>query len=67
MELPEGGGEPQEARYRLSGDKERYILLGLIGALRVLAVVHCERQDGDVIRLISARRAMRPEHQTYTD
>jgi len=50
-----------------STDEDRYILLGLSGALRVLVVVHCERQDGDVIRLISARKATRPEQQTYTE
>ncbi len=48
-------------------DEDRYILLGLSGALRVLVVVHCERQEGDVIRLISARKATKPEQQTYTD
>lgn len=48
-------------------DEDRYILLGLSGALRVLVVVHCERQEGDVIRLISARKATRPEQQNYTD
>jgi uncharacterized DUF497 family protein len=50
-----------------STDEDRYILLGLSGALRVLVVVHCEREDGDVIRIISARKATKSEQATYTD
>ncbi len=50
-----------------SDAEDRYILLGLSGALRVLLVVHCERQDGEVIRLISARKATRLEQQAYTE
>ena len=37
------------------------LLLGLSSALRVLVVVHCLREAGSVIRLISARRATRAE------
>lgn len=45
--------------------EERFILLGLSAALRVLVVMHCERQDGDVIRIISARKADRAERTEY--
>lgn len=45
----------------------RYILLGLSSALRVLVVVHYEFEEGDVIRLISARKADRDERATYVD
>lgn len=45
--------------------EERFILLGLSAALRVLVVVHCERLDGAVIRIISARKADRAERATY--
>ncbi|MCU0648858.1 MAG: BrnT family toxin [Gemmatimonadaceae bacterium] len=48
-----------------SGDEERFILLGLSAALRVLVVIHCERGDGEVIRLISARKAVPHERATY--
>ena len=44
---------------------ERFILLGLSSALRTLVVCHCYRQGGDVIRLISARRADRQERENY--
>jgi uncharacterized DUF497 family protein len=49
-----------------SGDEERFLLLGLSAALRVLVVIHCERDDGEVIRLISARKAVPHERATYS-
>ena len=49
-----------------SAAEDRFVLLGLSAALRVLVVVHCYRQDESTIRLISARRATRPERETYT-
>jgi uncharacterized DUF497 family protein len=50
-----------------SADEDRFILLGLSGALRVLVVIHCERGDGEVIRIISARKADRQERAVYTE
>ena len=49
-----------------SATEDRFVLLGLSAASRVLVVVHCYRQDESTIRLISARRATRPERETYT-
>jgi uncharacterized DUF497 family protein len=48
-----------------SVDEERLLLIGISAALRVLVVVPCERADGDIIRLISARRATRSERAQY--
>src|SRR3954468_13090000 len=48
-----------------SAVEERLVLIGLSAALRVLVVVHCERAGGDVIRLISARRATQSERVQY--
>jgi uncharacterized DUF497 family protein len=48
-----------------SVDEERLVLIGLSAALRVLVVIHCELGAGDVIRLISARRATRSERAQY--
>lgn len=48
-----------------SEHEERFILLGLSNALRRLVVCHCYRREGDVIRLISARRADRQERERY--
>jgi uncharacterized protein len=48
-----------------SEDEERFILLGLSTSLRVLVVVHCYRASGNVIRIISARKATREEQRYY--
>jgi uncharacterized DUF497 family protein len=48
-----------------SEEEERFILLGLSSALRTLVVCHSYRRGGDVIRLISARRADRQERDEY--
>ena len=48
-----------------SDDEERFLLLGVSGALRVLLVVHAVREAGSVIRLISARKATRSERAQY--
>lgn len=45
--------------------EERFVLLGLSSALRVLVVIHCEVEDGEVIRIISARKADRGERAQY--
>jgi hypothetical protein len=45
--------------------EERFILLGLSRALQTLVVCHCYRREGDVIRLICARRADRQERMVY--
>src|SRR5262245_47642772 len=48
-----------------SDDEERFLLVGLSAALRVLVVVHCEPGPHATIRLISARRATRSERGQY--
>jgi len=48
-----------------SEEEERFVLLGLSSALRTLVVCRCYRREGDVIRLISARRADRQERELY--
>ena len=48
-----------------STDEERFVLLGLSSALRLLTVIHCYRVDAEVIRVISARRATRSERVQY--
>jgi uncharacterized protein len=46
-------------------DEERFVLLGLSSALRVLVVVHCYHDADSTIRLISARKATRFERAEY--
>jgi len=48
-----------------SDDEERFVLLGLSISLRVLVVCHCHRQDGEIIRIVSARKADRDEIKQY--
>ena len=48
-----------------SNDEERFVLLGLSISLRVLVVCHCYRKEGEVIRIISARKADRDELKQY--
>ena len=49
-----------------SESEERFILLGLSAEWRLLVVVHAHREQEDVIRRISARKADRREQQTYS-
>ena len=48
-----------------STDEDRFLLLGLSSALRLIVVSHTYREGDDVIRLISAREATRAERAQY--
>jgi uncharacterized DUF497 family protein len=48
-----------------SDDEDRFILLGISYAMRVLIVCHCFRGNDSVIRIISARKADKREAGTY--
>ena len=50
-----------------SSREDRFILLGLSAAVRVLVVCHCYRASGDIIRLISARKATVTERRGYIE
>jgi uncharacterized DUF497 family protein len=43
----------------------RYLLLGFSSLFRLLTVVHCERDQGKTIRIISARKASAQEARHY--
>jgi uncharacterized DUF497 family protein len=45
--------------------EERFLLLGMSIEARLLLVCHCEREAGNVIRIISARRATKRESAFY--
>jgi len=47
-----------------SDEEDRFVLLGLSANLRTLVVCHCYRV-GDVIRIISARKATKAERAEY--
>ncbi len=48
-----------------SADEERFLMLGISFRLRVLVVCHCDREAGNVIRIISARKANKDEEAYY--
>lgn len=48
-----------------SQDEERFIMLGMSSTARLLVVCHCERAEGEVIWIISARKATRGEAAFY--
>lgn len=45
--------------------EDRFLMLGLSSEAQSLLICHCERHSGDVIRIISARRATRNEQKHY--
>lgn len=48
-----------------SSEEDRFLILGLSSEAKLLMVCHCERYDGDIIRIISARKATKNESQFY--
>ena len=49
-----------------SAHEDRFVLLGLSAALRLVVVCHCYRTDHETIRIISARKTSRAERLVYT-
>ena len=49
-----------------SEEEDRFVLLGLSSSLRTIVVCHCCREEDNVIRIISARKANRRERLIYT-
>jgi hypothetical protein len=47
--------------------EDRFVLLGMSSTLRILVVCHCLRENGEVIRIISARKATRHEQSQYLE
>ncbi|MBB1088625.1 BrnT family toxin [Lysobacter sp. SG-8] len=45
--------------------EDRFLMLGMSRDANLLLVCHCERSSGDVIRIISARKATRRESTHY--
>lgn len=48
-----------------SQDEERFIMIGVSAALRMLVVCYCYREKDSTIRIISARKATRKETRSY--
>ena len=49
-----------------SDAEDRFIMVGLSDKLKTLVVCHCYREDGDKIRIISARKATKKERRAYS-
>ncbi len=45
--------------------EERFIFLGISSKLRFLVVIHAYKENDDVIRIISARKAVKSEIDYY--
>ena len=50
-----------------SEDEDRFVLLGLSQEIRVLVVCHCFREEEELLRIISARRANPLERRQYAE
>ncbi len=48
-------------------EEERFLLLGVSSKHKILMICHCERESGDKVRIISARKATKNERRFYED
>ncbi len=48
-----------------SSGEERFLMLGMRSAAKLLLVCHCEHEHGEAIRIISARKATKRESAFY--
>lgn len=48
-----------------SESEDRFLMLGFSDMARLLIVCHCEREQGSIIRIISARKATKNEGKYY--
>lgn len=48
-----------------SSHEQRFLMLGMSTGARLLLVCHCERSEGNIIRIISARKATKNESKFY--
>lgn len=48
-----------------ASDEDRFLMLGMSSNAKLLIVCHCEREQGEVIRIISARKATQRESAFY--
>ena len=48
-----------------SNEEDRFIILGLSKMLNLLVVCHCYRENDNIIRIITARKATKQETKFY--
>lgn len=48
-----------------SDTEDRFLMLGLSNESKLLLVCHCEKEEGNIVRIISARKATNNESKLY--
>jgi len=48
-----------------SNEEDRFLILGHSNQSRILLICHCEKDAGNLIRIISARKATAKERKLY--
>ena len=48
-----------------SDEEDRFIIMGISKLLKLLVVCHCYRENDEIIRIISARKATKSEKMEY--
>ncbi len=46
-------------------EEDRFLLIGMSKTLKLMTVCHCYRGQDDIVRIISARKASKPETDFY--
>lgn len=46
-------------------EEDRFLILGMSNKSRTLMICHCEKESGDTLRIISARKATKTERNFY--
>ncbi len=46
-------------------EEDRFLILGISNNSRMLMICHCEKRSGNVLRIISARKATKNERKFY--
>ena len=48
-----------------SEDEERFLIMGMSQKLKILVVCHCYKENDEIIRIITARKANKDEIEQY--
>ena len=48
-------------------NEERFIIIGYSSELRLLIVCHCYKENDEIVRIISARKASNSERKEYEE
>ena len=46
-------------------EEDRFLLLGMSNKAKILMICHCEKESGNMLRIISARKATKNETKFY--